>query len=371
MFKRMFIMLLLCGLVLGGVFGFKMYGMKMMMQHMAAMGSPPQTVSTIKVAYDSWEQELRAVGTLRAVKGTDVAAEVAGTVENIFVDSGQDVEEGTLLLQLRSQEDQAQLAALEANLRLAELTLARAQKQIAVKAISQAAADEALASFESLTAQVAQQKALLEKKAILAPFAGRLGLRLVDVGQFLAVGTPLFTLQQLDPIYVDFSVPQQDLPKLAVGQKIGAQTDAFPDKVFEGKISAIDAKIDESTRNVNVRATMSNPDKLLRPGMFATVALQIGEPEKFLTLPQTSITFNPYGSTVFLAKKGKDGSLQASMSFIKTGATRGDQVAVLSGIEEGDEVVTSGQLKLRNGTPLAVNNKVQPSNDPAPAPEDK
>lgn len=370
MIKRMIVMLLLVGLVLGGVFGFKMYGKKMMLQHMAAAGHQTQTVSTISAAFDDWQNELTAVGTLRAVKGTDVAPEVGGTVENIFVESGQDVDEGTLLLQLRSQEDQAQLAALESDLRLAELTLERAKKQIAVKAISQAAYDEAVASWENLKAQVAAQKATLEKKSVLAPFAGRLGLRLVDVGQYLAPGAPLFALQQLDPIFLDFSVPQQELTKLQVGQKIAAKVDAYPDKVFDGEITAIDSKVAEETRNISVRATIHNPEKLLRAGMFATVSLTTGDPSRYLTLPQTAITFNPYGSTVFVVD-GSGDKLTARMAFVKTGPTRGDQVAILDGIKEGDVVVTAGQMKLRNGTQVTINNEIQPKNDPAPQPKDE
>lgn len=370
MIKRMIIMLLLCGLVFGGVFGFKMYGKKMMMQSMAAMGNPAQTVSSYKATLEEWRNELKAVGTLRAVKGTDVAPELAGTVENIFVESGQDVEEGTLLVQLRSQDDQAKLAALEANLRLAQLTFARDEKQIAVKAISQATYDADKAALENLKAQTDAQKATLEKKAVLAPFTGRLGLRQVDVGQYLAAGTPMFALQQLDPIFVDFSLPQQNLTQIQVGQKIEAKTDAFPDKVFEGTITAIDSRVEESTRNINVRATLQNPDKTLRPGMFANVSVSVGEPMSYLTVPQTAITFNPYGSTVYVID-GTGDALTARVAFVKTGPTRGDQIAVIDGLKDGDVIVTAGQMKLRNGSRVTINNAIQPLNDPNPQPKDE
>ncbi len=370
MFKRMVIMLLLCGLVLGGVFGFKMFGKKMMMQAMASMSNPPQTVSTMKAASSDWQSEMKAVGTLRAVKGTSLSSEVSGIVENIFVESGQDVEEGTLLVQLRSVDDQARLDALEADLRLAELTVERDEKQIKVQAISQATFDADKAKLESLKAQVAEQKALLEKKSILAPFAGRLGLRQIDIGQFLNAGATMFPLQQLDPIYLDFSLPQQELPKIAIGMKVEVRTDAFPDKTFEGEIQAVDSKVDEDTRNIAVRAVLSNPEKNLRPGMFATASIRTGDPQKFLTLPQTAVTFNPYGSVVFVVEE-KDGKAVARSVFVKTGATRGDQIAVLSGIKDGDEVVTAGQLKLRNGSVVNVNNSVQPINDPDPKPKDE
>lgn len=376
MFKRMFVMLLLCALVLGAVFGYKMFGKIMMGKAMAGMANPPQTVSTMKAAFDEWQNEIRAVGTLRAVKGADLSSEVVGTVENIFFESGQDVTEGTLLVQLRSADDRAKLDALEASLRNAELTFARDEKQIKDKAVSQATYDADKANLENLKAQTAAQRATLEKKTIAAPFEGRLGLRQVDIGQYLNAGTAIVTLQQLDPIYVDFSIPQQELTKLNVGQKIAAKTDAFPGQTFEGEISAINPKIDESTRNVDVRATIHNPEKTLRPGMFATVSLKVGEPQKFLTLPQTAITYNPYGNTVFIVQdKGVDDKgqpkLEASSSFVQTGLTRGDQVAVLSGIKEGDEIVTAGQLKLHNGSPVIVNNAIQPANDPNPKPEEK
>lgn len=376
MIKRMLIMLVLCAIVLGGVFGYKMFGMKMMMQHMAAMGNPPQTVSTIKASSDDWQNEIKAVGTFRAVKGADLSPEVQGTVENIFIESGQDVSEGTLLIQMRSADDQAKLDSLEANLRLAEANAERSAKQIAVQAISQATHDANIANLESLKAQVAEQRALLEKKTIVAPFAGRLGIRKIDVGQYLNPGDTIVTLQQLDPIYLDFSIPQQDLPKIVVGQTITAKTDAFPGKAFEGEIAAINAKVDESTRNVEIRAAFKNPDKALVPGMFATANVRVGAPYRYLTLPQTAITFNPYGSTVFIVEdKGSnekgEPKLEAHMTFVQTGPTRGDQIAVTSGLKEGDEVVTAGQLKLRNGTPVTINNSMQPSNDPNPKPEDK
>ncbi len=370
MIKRMIVMLVLCAIVLGGVFGYKMFGKKMMMQGMAAMSNPPQTVSTIKAPMEDWQNEVKAVGTFKAVKGVDISSEVAGSIENIFIESGQDVGEGTLLLQLRSADDQAKLESLEASLRLAELTMERDDKQIKVKAISQATYDADKANLESLKAQVAEQRALLEKKTIVAPFEGRLGIRQVDVGQYLNPGAAIVTLQQLDPIYLDFSVPQQDLPRVVVGQKMTAETDAFPGKLFEGEITAINAKVDESTRNVLIRATFKNPDKNLVPGMFATARASIGEPSRFITLPQTAITFNPYGNTVFVVQDKGGEHPQAHMTFVQTGATRGDQIAVLSGIAEGDEIVTAGQMKLRNGTPLVINNSVQPSNDQAPKPED-
>ena len=375
MIKRMVIMLFLCALVLGGVFGFKMFGKKMMMQHMAAMANPVHTVSTTIAKSEPWKQEIKAVGTLRAVKGADISSEVVGTVEHIFMESGQDVTEGTVLLQMRSSDDYARLQSLIAQMKLAQLNVDRDAKQLKVQAISQATYDADIAALENLMAQVEAQKVLLEKKTITAPFSGSLGIRKVDVGQYLGAGTAIVTLQQLDPIYLDFFLPQQSLARIKVGQKVTARSDAVKGTTFEGEITAIDSKVDEATRNVAVRATFKNPEKTLRPGMFVTASVEEGAPQNLLTLPQTAITFNPYGSTVFVVTAdGTDDKgnkkLKATMTFVKTGQTRGDQITILDGIKEGDEVVTAGQLKLQNGSSVAINNSIQPSNDAAPTPQD-
>ena len=373
MFKRMLIMLFLCLLIIGGAFGYKIYVGKMTAQYMASMGVPPQTVSTIKAEMSEWQDQINAVGTLKAVQGIDITPEVSGVIKELAFESGLDIEKGTPLVYLNDKEDKAQLEALVVKLRLAEQVLARAQKQIAAKLISQAEYDANKAERDSLQAQVEQQKALVAKKTIYAPFAGRLGLRDVDPGDYVTAGTPIVTLQQLNPLHLDFTVPQQKLAQLQIGQKVDIKTNAFPDQVFEGTITAIDAQVDESTRNINVRARIENPDMILRPGLFATLALNIGEPTKYITLPQTAIAFNPYGSTVYTVQQDSNSATKQSahMSFVTTGQQRGDQIAVLSGVKEGDEIVTSGQLKLRNGSPIVINNKIQPSNDPAPQPVDQ
>jgi len=370
MIKRMIVMLLLVGFVLGGIFGFKFYGNMKMMEHMAASGNPAQTVSAIVAQMEEWQPTLKAVGTLRAVKGADLAAEVSGIVEAIHFESGSEAEEGALLVQLRNADDLARLEALQSAARLAEITLQRDEKQLKSQAISQATYDNDAANLTAARAAVENQKAVLDKKAIRAPFAGHLGIRAVDVGQYLNPGSPIVTLQQLDPIFLDFYLPQQSLPQILVGQKVTAKTDAHPDKTFEGEITAIDAKVDVSTRNVLIRATFKNPERLLLPGMYAEAAVASGKPERYLTLPQTSITYNPYGNTVFVVGTDGKGTQIAKQVFVTTGATRGDQIAILSGIKEGDTIVTSGQLKLRNGSPVTINNNIQPSNDPHPKPED-
>lgn len=373
MTKRMVIMLVAVGVVLAGVFGFEAFRSAMIKKFLASQGNPPQTVSTMMAKYQEWQPRLEAVGSLRAVKGADLAPEVAGIVDKIHFKSGDDVAAGTPLVQLRAAEDIAKLQALEATAHLAAVTYARDKKQFRIHAVSQATLDSDAANLKSAQAQVAEQKAVVNRKTIRAPFAGRLGIRAVDLGQYVNAGTTLVTLQALDPIYVDFSLPQQDLDKIKVGQEVTAKVDTYPGQTFTGKIQAINARVETATRNVQVRATLGNPAHKLLPGMYATVDIDVGASERHLTLPQTAITYNPYGDTVFIAEpKGKNAQgqpqLVARQTFVTTGATRGDQIAVLKGIKEGTQVVTAGQMKLHNGTPLIINNTVQPSDNPNPTP---
>ncbi len=368
MIKRMILMLLLVGIVLGGVFGWEALNAHFIKQFFATQGAPPQTVSTMSAQTQPWQAQLEAVGSLRAVSGTDLSLEVAGIVDQIHFKSGDEVEAGTLLLSLRADPDVAQLHALEAAADLANVNYQRDLRQLKVQAVSQAQVDSDAANLKSAQAQVAQQKANIDKKFVRAPFAGRLGIRAVDVGQFLNAGAMIVTLQALDPIYVDFYLPQQEVDRVKVGQGVTVKVDAFPSDTFAGEISAVNPIVDPTTRNVQIRATLHNPDHRLLPGMYATVDIATGAPQRYVTLPQTAIAYNAYGDTVFVIdEKGKNAQgqpqLVARQTFVKTGATRGDQVAVLSGVNEGETVVTAGQLKLRNGTPVLINNAVQPTAD--------
>ena len=375
MIKRMIIMLALFAIVVSTVIAIKTYNGKKMMQGMMA-GMHPPTISTVKVVSEDWQPKLNAVGTLRAVNGADLSSELAGIVQSINFESGSDVEKDTILVQLRDDDDIAKLHALEAANHIAEINYQRDLKEVKAQAIAQATVDADAATLDGAKAQVVAQQALIDKKTIKAPFTGHLGIRQVDVGQYLQPGTAIVTLQQLDPIYVDFSLPEQSLTHLTLGQKVRAHVDAQPDVTFEGEISAINAKIDEATRNILVRATFKNPDHKLLPGMFADTAVDVDKPVRYITLPQAAIVFNTYGNTVFLVQK-KDGDtsdkpqLTVQQSVVVTGETRGDQIAVLSGIKDGDEVVTSGQVKLRNGMQVVVNNDTQPSNDPDPKPHEQ
>lgn len=369
MIKRMIIMLIVLAIVLGGVFGWKFYSGMQMQKMMMAGGIPAQTVSTIKATLEDWQPKLVAVGSLRAVNGTDLSAEVPGIVESINFTSGADITQDTVLVTLRAEDDIAKLHALEAAAKLASITLDRDQRQLKGHAVSQAVVDNDVANLDQAKALVEQQKAVVDKKIIYAPFSGQLGIRQVDPGQFLNAGTNIVTLQQIDPIYVDFNLPEQALVQIKVGQKTTVKTDAYNNTEFEGEVSAINSKIDTATRNVLVRATIKNPEHKLLPGMFAHVDIDIGAPVKQITLPQTAITYSPYGDTVYIV----DGDAQkptAKQVFITEGATRGDQVAILTGVKEGDPVVTAGQIKLRNGIPVTVNNEVQPANEPNPAPHE-
>jgi membrane fusion protein (multidrug efflux system) len=375
MTKRMIIMLAVVGVLFGGLFGFKAFLGGVIRKSISSQGIPPQTVSTAKAQFAEWQGEFQAVGTLRAVRGADIAAEVPGVITAIQFQSGQEVQEGAPLVQLNNESDLARLQSLAAAAELAQANYERNRKQLEFQAVSQAVVDADAANLKSARAQVAEQQALINKKLVIAPFAGRLGIRTVDIGQYVTAGIKLVTLQALDPMYVDFHAPQKSLGRIALRQKITLKTDAFPDQVFTGEVSSIDPKVDPATRNVQVRATVRNPKRSLLPGMFATVVIASGGPQRFLTLPQTAVSYNPFGDTVFVVEesKGKDDkvALVAQQKFITTGEVRGDQVAILSGIKEGDTVVTAGQIKLRSGFPVIVNNAIQPTNEPAPKPKDQ
>jgi membrane fusion protein (multidrug efflux system) len=376
MIKRMLIMIVTVAIVLGGVFGFKaVVGMKIK-EFMAGMGNQPQTVSTATAAKSEWQEQLDAVGSLRAVRGSDLSLEVPGIVEEINFQSGDDVEAGKMLLRLRDNDEVAKLHSLEAMQKLYTLNYERNSRLLKTQAVAQSTVDNDAANLENYKAQVNQQKAMVEKKTLRAPFAGRLGLRQIDLGQYLPAGTVIATLQALTPIYADFYLPQQDVAKIKVGQPVTAKVDTFADQTFKGTITAINPKVEIGTRNVQVRATLDNDDRKLLPGMHVTIAIAVGTPQQLVTLPQAAISYNPYGNLVYVVdNKGKDGEghdrLTVHQVFVTLGATRGDQVAVLKGVDEGQTVVTGGQMKLRNGVPITVNNTVQPANDARPQPVDQ
>ena len=342
-------------------------------------GEPPQTVTTSTAAFDTWQPSLSAVGTLRAQKGADMAFEVAGVVTQIPVKPGSDVKQGQLLVVLNDSVELAQLRQSQAAAALSKANHERAKEQLAIHAISQGDFDAADADLKAKSAAVQQAAAVAAKKRLVAPFAGRVGLITTSPGAYINSGISIITLQQMDPIYADFYLPQREVSQLRTGQKVDLSLDAFPGRTFTGKVTAVNPKVDGATRNIQVEATLSNPKREILPGMFASVSMEAGAKEKLLTLPQTAITYNPYGATVFVAKKGEvmgmDGKkkegLMAEQVFVTTGPARGDQVAILKGLDEGVVVVTSGGLKLKNGTPLIVDNSHPPVNDPDPAPQEQ
>jgi membrane fusion protein (multidrug efflux system) len=376
MIKRMVIMLVAVAIVFGGIFGFQVFKGAMIRKFITAASNPPQTISAAKANYSQWQTKIEAVGTLRAVKGADLSLEVSGVVESIAFNSGDDVQEGAPLLKLRTADDVARLQSLQAMAELNDITYERDQKQFKMQAVSQATLDTDAANLKNAQAQVAQQQAIIDKKFLRAPFAGHLGIRAVDLGQYLGPGTVIVTLQALDPIFVDFFVPQQAVDQVRLNQPVTVKIDAFKDQTFTGEISAINPKVDTGSRNVQIRATLQNADHKLIPGMYATVDITTGSPQNYVTLPQTAITYNPYGDTVFIVEaKGTDADgkpqLLARQSFVTIGPTRGDQVGVLKGVEEGDMIVTAGQIKLHNGSVVLIDNSVTPTADAAPVPVDR
>jgi membrane fusion protein (multidrug efflux system) len=331
-------------------------------------------VTTATAGFEDWHPEIQIVGSLKPVQGADLSVEVAGIVNEVNFDSGGDIAAGAPLIRLVDADDVAKLHTLEAARDLAQTNYTRDEMQLQRQLISQAAFDVTAANLKSLQAQVAEQQAIVAKKTLRAPFAGHLGIRSVNAGQYISPGTPIVTLQALDPIFIDFSIPQQQLDQIKVGQTLTVKVDAYPQRVFTGKISTIDPKIDPATRNVAVRATLPNADRKLLPGMFATANISTGVAQRYITLPQTAITFNPYGNMVYVVQEGTDpkgvkGPI-ARQTVVTTGLTRGDQVAVLSGLKEGDVVVSAGQTKLQNGGLVVVNNAILPSSDPNPQPHE-
>jgi membrane fusion protein, multidrug efflux system len=373
MILALMIMIALVALVVGGVFAWQGFIGSFTKKFMAAAASAPQTVSTVTAARTGWQAQIHAIGSLRAVKGADLSPQASGVVDEIAFESGNEVSAGQLLLRLKPNDDYAKLDQLIAAEELAAQTLKRDQEQFAAQAVSQAVIDTDVSARKSAHAQVAAQRALIEEKIVRAPFAGRLGIRQVDLGQYLAAGTTVVTLQALDPILIDFYVPQQALQSVRVGQPVYASVDTYPGARFAGVIESINSKVDAASRNIQIRGSFTNADRRLVPGMFANLAIDAGSSTSEITLPATAIAYNPYGDTVYVVEHGgKDANGQprytAQQRFVKLGATRGDQVAVVAGVQAGDVVVSAGQLKLRNGASVVIDNSVQPTDQPNPTP---
>ena len=371
MIKRMLILLILAGGAFAGLNAFVNFRAGIIKTIIGGMANPPQTVSTTVAQESDWQPKLTVIGTFQAVNGADLSLEVPGVVQKINFESGTEVEKGQVLLELRNDDDSAKLDSLKAAADLDAITLHRDESQLKINAVSQATVDTDRANLRTATANVAQQQAILDEKTLRAPFSGRLGIRQVDLGQYIGAGTKVVSLQTLDPIYLDFMLPQQAAGQLKVGAEIEAKVDGVAEPL-KGVVQAMDSKLDSTSRNLQIRARLPNADRKLLPGMFATVEAPINSPERLVTLPQTAVVYNTYGDVVYVIDDtdAKDGVFKARQSAITVGPARGDQVAIRSGVKPGETVITAGQIKLHNGSPVKINNSIQPLADANPLPTD-
>ena len=372
MLKRMIVMLTVTLVIVAGLGFVKFQQIQTAIAQGAAFQPPPEAVTTVVAQQEEWPAALSAIGTMAAVQGVTVSADLPGTVERIFFDSGRAVRAGDVLAILDTRQEKAQLATIEARRELAHLTFTRVQELLKENVISKAEFDRATAELQQTEAQVGEVKAAIERKTIRAPFSGALGLRQVNLGQYLAGGDALVTLQSLNPIYVNFGVPQQTAGQIPVGRVVKVTTADVSGAEWKGRVTALDSMVDEATRNIQVQATLPNPDGKLRPGMFVQAEVALGPSQSVVVLPASAINYAPYGDSVFVVAdlKGEDGNTYRGVrqQLVKLGPARGDQIAVLTGVKPGEEVVTSGLFKLRNGAAVQINNSVRPANSPTPTP---
>jgi membrane fusion protein (multidrug efflux system) len=374
MLKRLIVTLGVAALLVAALGFVKFRQIQTAMAESASFQPPPDAVTTIVAQEERWPASLNAIGTVAAVQGVTVSADLPGIVDQIAFDSGSAVRQGDILVQLDTRQEQAQLAAAEAQRDLTRLNYERMQALIGDDAVSRAEYDRAAAEYKQAEARIGEIRAGIERKTIRAPFSGLLGIRQVNLGQYLAGGDPVVPLQSLNPIYVNFGVPQQDAAALRAGRRVRVTAAEAGGAELVGGVTAVNAVVDAATRNVQVQATLANPAYKLRPGMFVQTQLLLGSSQSVMALPASAISYAPYGDSVFVVTDLKDPSGRTyrgvRQQVVKLGAARGDQVAVISGIKPGEEIVTSGVFKLRNGAAVTVNNTVQPSNSLAPKPED-
>ena len=378
--KRMILMLIAALVVFGGVFGIKAFFAAQTNKFFDNMPQPAVAVSSAIAKTDRWSDDGESVGTFAAINGTEVTTEAGGVVSAIEFDAGQPVSAGTVLVRLNTANETATLKALDASARLARVQADRWQELGKQQLVSKDEVQQRITAAATALAQADAQRALIAQKTIRAPFAGILGIRKVNLGQFVSPGDAIVSLQQLDPIYVNFALPGQMIEKMVEGTAVHATLDSLPGQSFDGLVTAVDPQVDPDTRNFQVQATLRNPDRVLRPGAFARVGFALGGERNVVVIPQTAVSFNPYGNAVFVVtrEKRKEGEKDmqgkpltgdkfvVNQRFIKTGATRGDLIAVTEGLKPGEQIVTSGLLKLRNGAEVTINNKVQPNADAQP-----
>lgn len=374
MLKRMLIMLAVVVALIAGLGFVKYKQISAAIAQGANYAPPPDAVTTIVAKRENWPSTLDVIGTAQAIQGVTVSADLPGTVTKINFESGQAVHVGDVLVELDTRQERAQLAAAEAQRDLARINFNRSKELVKQGVLAQTDYDNTFQAQKSAEAQVGEIQATIERKTIRAPFTGALGLRQVNLGQYLAAGQAIVPLQSLNPIYVNFGVPQQIAPQVHSGRVLKVTSDDLPGAAFAGRVTAVDSVISEATRNIQVQATLPNPSAKLRPGMFVQVQVVLGASRNVITLPASAINYAPYGDSVFVVTDLTDpkGKMYRGVrqQFVKVDGSRGDQVAVVSGVDPGQEVVTSGVFKLRNGAAVTVNNSVQPSNNPKPNPQD-
>lgn len=373
MARRMILMLAVVLVVITGL-GFVKFRQVESAVKASAFQPPPEAVTTIVAREQQWPTTMSVIGTIEAVQGVVVSADLPGVVDRINFESGKAVHEGDVLVELDTRQERAQLASLDAQRDLARINFERMQKLVQAGVISRQDYDKAAADQKQTEANAAEIRATIQRKTIRAPFSGILGIRKVNLGQYLAAGNPIVSLQSLNPIYVNFGVPQQTSGQVHIGRNLHVSAEELAGQSFGGRVSAIDSVVDETTRNIQIQATLSNPEARLRPGMFVQVELGLGGDQAVIPLPATAINYAPYGDSVYVVSDLKDPQGKSyrgvRQQFVKIGGSRGDQVAILSGLNPGDEVVSSGVFKLRNGAAVQINNKVQPDDSPAPKPQD-
>jgi membrane fusion protein (multidrug efflux system) len=375
MIRKIILACVIVAVVVGGLAGIKLAQFKKLMGGGKAFAPPPETVSAAVVREENWQSTLSAIGTLAAVQGVTVTPEIAGTITEIAFESGALVGKSNLLVRLDTSLEEAQLRAIVAQWELGRLNLERMRKLRSENMVSQSDLETAEATMKQNEANADAIRATIEKKTIRAPFAGRVGIRLVNLGQYLDAGKPIVSLQSLKPVYVDFSLPQQELARLKTGMTVRLSTDAYPGRQFDGTLTAINPDLDPATRSVGLQATFANTDELLRPGMFARAEVLLPEQLPVLAIPATSVLSAPYGDSVYVieSKPGKDRGkpgLVVRQQFIRTGRARGDFVSVESGLKAGERIVSAGIFKLRNGMSVVENNALAPKNELAPRPSD-
>lgn len=369
--KRIFLAILFLIVLVAILAGVKAMQIRAMIAQGKKMVPPPETVTSATIKSESWENALTAVGSLTAVQGVTIAAELAGKIVQINFESGLRAKKGDILVRQDISSEEAQLPGAEAQVTLARTVLERDAKMLPKKIVSQADYDAAVATQQQAQAQANNIRATIAKKTIRAPFGGRLGIRQVNLGQTLREGDPIVTLQALDPIYADFSLPQQELGRLRTGLPVRVTSDALPGITVDGRITAINPLVDADTRNIKLQATLDNHEEKLRPGMFVTVAVGLPSIQKVLVIPATAVLYAPYGDSVFVVTDDKDhkGGKVLRQQFVRLGEKRGDFVAVTSGVKEGETIVSTGVFKLRNGQVAVVDNRLAPSFKTAPRPE--